>query len=302
MSFVQAHHPWALAHQQAAHPQWQQYPGTDGDTIQWTQKIDEGGAGEVWLGFWPRYRAYVVGKFLREAADLDARRGFAREVRILLRNIPGFVRVYRADANGPRPYYIMEYFVNGPLVRWAGSLNRDQLKQVALDASTYFATLHRAGIAHGDIKPQNLLLGNEGRLRVADPIGCGWGCTTLFAENRGGTPGYWAPEIPKGRPIAPAADVWSFGATIHHLATGIRPIDGTAFDLRAPILRMAPEIAEIVRTCCQVDPNARPAMSDISLLLQGQSWSTIRAERQWATLALLGLGATAAVVAALDHK
>jgi len=197
----------------------------------------------------------------------------------------------------------MEYFVNGPIVRWAGALNRAQLGQVALDASTYFAALHRAGIAHGDIKPPNLLLGDDGRVRVADPIGCGWGCTRLFAENRGGTPGYWAPEILQGHSIAPAADVWSLGATMHHLASGLQPMDGTSFDLRYPVFGIAPEIAEIVRACCQLDPSARPGMSDIALLLKGQSWSAIRAERQRATVtALLGVGAAAVFLAALDTK
>jgi len=301
MSFIQAHNPWVLA-QQGVHLPLQHHSGYDDNVIQWLQKLDEGGAGEVWLGFWPRYGVRVVGKYLRESADSDSRKGFAREVRILRRNFPGFVRVFLAGADAPRPYYVMEYFVNGPIGRWAGLLDRAQLGQVALDASTYFAALHRAGIAHGDIKPPNLLLGDDGRVRVADPIGCGWGCTRLFAANRGGTPGYWAPEILRGHAISAAADVWSFGATMHHLASGIHPIDGTDFDLRYPIFRIAPEIAAIVRACCQLDPGARPGMSDIALLLKGQSWSAIRAERQSASRkALLGAGVTAVLLMALSN-
>jgi serine/threonine protein kinase len=202
-------------------PAWrssgQQHPVFDDHSIQWIGKLGDGGSGEVWLGFWPRHGLHVVGKYLRESADSDARRGFAREVRILQRGFPGCVRVFSADAEAAIPYYVMEYIANGPIRKWAGALNRLQLLQIANDASTCITLLHRAGIAHGDVKPDNLLLGDDLRVLVADPIGCGWGCTRLFAENRGGTPGYWAPEIVQNHSIAPAADVWSFGATMHHL-------------------------------------------------------------------------------------
>jgi hypothetical protein len=90
---------------------------------------------------------------------------------------------------------------------------------------------------------------------------------------------------------------------MHHLASGIRPVDGTHFDLGYPIFGIAPELAEIVRACCQVDASARPAMSDIALLLKGQPWSAIRAEKQRAAfLALIGAGATAVLLAAIDTK
>ena len=300
MSIIQAEHPWVLAQQGIRRPA-QAYAGPDDNAIQWIEKLDEGGAGDVWLGFWPRYGVRVVGKYLRESADSAARKGFAREVRILQRNFTGFVRVFLAGPDAPRPYYVMEYFVNGPIVRWAGTLNRAQLALIALDASTYLAALHRAGIAHGDIKPPNLLLGDDRRVRVADPIGCGWGCTRLFAENRGGTPGYWAPEILRGHSISLAADVWSFGATMYHLACGVRPTDGVAFDLRYPIFSIAPEIGEIVRACCQQDPSARPGMADVALLLIGQPWSAIKAEKQAAAFkAFLGAGAAALFLAALE--
>jgi serine/threonine protein kinase len=300
MSYTEGQHPLALAYQ--AYTANQLRPEVGDNVIRWSQKLDEGGAGELWLGFWPRFGVNVVGKYLREKADPTARRGFAREIRILQRNFRGFVRLFAADSTAAAPYYIMEYFAGGSLVRWAGSLNRLQLGQIALDASTYLAALHAWGIAHGDLKPQNFLLGNDGRVRIADPIGCGWGCTQLFAENRGGTPGYWAPEILRGHSISPSADVWSLGASMYHLATGARPVDGTQFDFRYPICHTAPEIAEVVRACCQSNPDIRPSMNDIPLLLKGHAWATIRAGRQRALNSVLGLGGTALLLSAITSR
>jgi serine/threonine protein kinase len=52
----------------------------------------------------------------------------------------------------------------------------------------------------------------------------------LFAENRGGTPGYMAPEIMRGGAISPQADVYSYAATMSHLMTGRRPKNGDNLD------------------------------------------------------------------------
>jgi serine/threonine protein kinase len=269
--------------------------------VEWLRHLASGGAGDVWLGVWKNTGALVVGKSLRENANPDARRGFAREVRILLRNFPGMVRVFAADVSGPRPYYVMEFLPNGSLTAWAGRLNRDQLRLIVSDAAAYLASLHAAAIAHGDVKPDNMLLDQNGRLRISDPIGCGWGCTHLFAENRGGTPGYWAPEILRDAVISPAADVWSFGATVHHLATGVRPRDGVPFSLRAPIFFIAPELAEIVRACCNTDASKRATMGDIPALLSGGSWDRIHANREAWKFGLTA-GTVGLLLAALAKK
>jgi serine/threonine protein kinase len=159
------------------------------------------------------------------------------------------------------------------------------------DAAAALASLHGAWVSHGDVKPDNILIGDDGRIRMADPIGCGWGCTVLFKENQGGTPGYWAPEIAAGSTISYEGDAWSFGATIHQLATGTQPRDGTPFDMRYPIFSEAPELAEVVNACCQFQPNLRAKMIDIPRLLRGEKWSSVYSQRQRANGILLGVGA-----------
>lgn len=300
MSYVQAQHPLTLAYESFAAKHGAPFGATN--TIRWTQKLDEGGAGELWLGFWPRLGGFVVGKYLREKTDPTARKGFAREVRILARNFRGFVRMFLAEPNASSPFYIMEYLPGGSLVQWAGRLNRSQLGQIAVDTSAYLAALHAAGIAHGDVKPQNLLLGSDGRARISDPIGSGWGCTQLFSENRGGTPGYWAPEILAGASISSSADVWSFGAAMHHLATGLRPVDGRPFHYSYPVFDSAPEIAEVVRACCHPNPSMRPSMTDMPVILRGESWTAILGARQRAFNTVLGLGGTALLLSAFTRQ
>ena len=155
-----------------------------------------------------------------------------------------------------------------------------QLHAVAMEIATTLATLHATNIAHGDIKPDNILITHDGHLRVADPLGNGVGCTMLFSHNRGGTPGYWAPEVCAGAPISCPADVYSYGALLYELLTGRKPKDGQKFDPVSEGYVNAPIVVQVIVACCCNIPAARPTMEEVLRILRGEQWADIQAERK----------------------
>ncbi len=241
--------------------------------------LASGGNADVQLGQRSDTRAYVVVKYLREWHLDHARKGFAREVRILDQNLPGMVPILFSDVKAERPYYVMPYLAGGSLTKHAGRLSDQQLLAVANASARSLRALHARHIDHGDFKPDNILITDEGNLQLADPLGNGFGCTVLFAQNHGGTPGYWAPEIRARGPISQAGDAYSYGATLYHLLTGRKPVDGQRLDLLVRGLTGTPEIRETIAACCQPNPGNRPAMQEVLRLLAGAKWADLQAER-----------------------
>jgi tetratricopeptide (TPR) repeat protein/tRNA A-37 threonylcarbamoyl transferase component Bud32 len=145
---------------------------------------------------------------------------------------PNVVRVLDGDACAGTWYFVMEY-VDGIdlalLAQTARPIDWRQAVRLATDAARGLDAIHRAGLVHRDIKPSNLILGTDGRVRVAD-----LGVVRLvqahpeLAESadgeRPGTLGYAAPEILAGDDdVGCAADLYSLGATLYELLTGSLP-------------------------------------------------------------------------------
>jgi serine/threonine protein kinase len=239
-----------------------------------------GGNGDLYIGQRSDTCESVVVKFLREAHLPHSRKAFAREVRILARKLYGLVPLLRSDTATDQPFYVMPYMKGGSLSQHAGRLTNIQLEAVATDLAQTLANLHGANDLHGDFKPDNILLTEQGRLHVADPLGNGTLVTILFSENRGGTPGYMAPEIAAGGSISRAGDVYSYGATLYHLLTGRRPQDGQRPDPRSERFRNASNMCELIAVCCHPDPDARPTMQEVLRMLGGTVWADIQADRK----------------------
>src|SRR5882724_10304967 len=135
--------------------------------------LASGGNADVQLGQRSDTRAYVVVKYLREWHLDHARKGFAREVRILDQKLPGMIPILFSDVKTERPYYVMPYHAGGSLTKHAGRLSDQQLLAVANASARSLAALHARHIDHGDFKPDNILITDEGNLQLADPLGNG---------------------------------------------------------------------------------------------------------------------------------
>jgi len=125
------------------------------------------------------------------------------------------------------------------------------------------AEAHRRGLVHADLKPENVVIPRDGRVRVVD-----FGVAKLVggsAQAASGTPAYMAPERWHGVPPTGAIDVWAIGVMLHELITGRHPIGDAmllhlafAVDtLELPALPAEPW-ARLVRDCLALDPAARP--------------------------------------------
>lgn len=258
--------------------------------------LGSGGHGDVFVGRRRDTGEKVVVKYLRESHLADARRRFAREVRILGKKLRGLVPLLWADGKGDRPYYVMPFLEHGAITKYAGRLGPEQLHTVAHEMAAAISKLHSLSITHGDIKPDNTLVTDDGHLALSDPLGNGWGCTVIFSEEHGGTPGYWAPEIRNGAKISHEGDMYSFGASLHHLATGVVPTDEHAIDLSL-VPSSLPTIREIIAACVAPDPAARPSAQDVASLLKGEKWADIQRVRGYWKTGLTVAGLSLLVVA-----
>lgn len=250
-------------------------------TYRLMERID-GGRG----GFADVYRAVssdtgreVAVKMLRDYQDLDARRRFQREVRILrsLRH-SGIVSILDYNLELPQPFYVMPLMTGGCLTRWAGRLEPRVLRVLLLKLSSVLALLHSRGTLHRDVKPDNIFVDEKGNCAVGDfGLGNDPRCTMTFTLSNVGTPGYAAPELAEGWGAASAAsDIYSLGATVFHLQTGVHPTK--AGHLESWVLRRAvpPDLRRMVAWMMQRDPSKRPTATQVILSLKEVANDSVR--------------------------
>ncbi|XP_055823240.1 mitogen-activated protein kinase kinase kinase 18-like [Solanum dulcamara] len=123
----------------------------------------------------------------------------------------------------------MEYVQGGTLSelikKQGGSLNESMIKSYAQQILQGLDYLHSIGVVHCDVKGQNILIGQDGNIKIAD-LGCG----KLLGDEKNagnsgfsGTPAFMAPEVARGEEQLFPADIWAFGCTIIEMATGSVP-------------------------------------------------------------------------------
>jgi eukaryotic-like serine/threonine-protein kinase len=159
------------------------------------------------------------------ARDEELQRRFVREARLAARLAhPNVVRVFDVGEYDGRPFIAMEY-VDGEMLAEVnarrGPLPPAEAAGLAMQICAGLAAAHAAGLVHRDVKPQNLLLGNDGVLKLGD-FGIAVrheGTRLTTAGTVLGTAGYLAPEQARGEQVTAAADIYAVGAVLYELLT-----------------------------------------------------------------------------------
>ncbi|MEV0385630.1 serine/threonine-protein kinase [Nonomuraea sp. NPDC050643] len=219
----------------------------------------------------------VAVKALPRISDAAARRRMAAELD-LLRRVSGFctVQVLDADLTADPPHIVTEY-VPGPsldeLVRSAGPLRGEALERLAVATATALTAIHRAGVAHLDLTPRNVIIGPDGPRVVDFGLAHALNVPTPGSAVTG-TPAFMAPEQLAGQPPHTAADVFSWAATIAYAATGRHPFgDDTVQAVVYRVLHQEADLGTdtepdgflraILRACLAKDPASRPSAQDL---------------------------------------
>ncbi len=279
-------------------------PGDAIDRYVVVDKLGAGGMGAVYKAYDPHLGRLVAIKVLR--ADATSSAGTTRLLReaqaIAQLSHPNVVAVHDVGVDRDRLFIAMEFVEGAPLRTWLHESPRPlgDICEVFVQAARGLAHAHAEGIVHRDFKPDNVLVGSDGRVRVAD-----FGLARMFGREdddaiadggaRGddvaialsepltqagvvmGTPPYMAPEQHQpGAPVDARADQWAFCATLYEAIAGYRPFGGNdrdaiAFNITSGNLRpLRPDVRaprwlrDLIRCGLAVAPADRfGSMADI---------------------------------------
>ena len=190
--------------------------------------LGQGAMGRVFLAHDAVLARPVAVKFIAAVEpDAASRQRFLLEARATARlQHPNVVAIYRVGELDHKPYIVTEFVRGEPLDKIPLPLPLDRVLGLGIDLARGLAAAHRRGVIHGDIKPANAMVAEDGTGKLLD-----FGLATLAdaapaggkARAIHGTPDYMAPELWRGQPADRRSDVYAFGAVLYHLLTGQTP-------------------------------------------------------------------------------
>jgi serine/threonine-protein kinase len=196
--------------------------------------IATGGMSSVYHGLDLRLDRPVACKVMdsRYAGDQQFLVRFQREARAVARlKDPGLVAVYDQGIDGQHPFLVMELIEGGTLrelLRERGPMPPHAVAAVLTPILGGLAAAHRAGLVHRDVKPENVLISDDGEVKIAD-----FGLVRAVAEAKItstsvilGTAAYLSPEQVGTGDASPRSDVYGVGILAYELLTGVTPFTG----------------------------------------------------------------------------
>ena len=253
--------------------------------------LGKGGMGEVFVAEDTKLHRKVALKVLPAlmAADPERRQRFEREAQAVAAiNHPNIVTIHSVEEAEGVPFLTMELLEGKSLseILAQGALPTEALLRIAIAISDAIAAAHTRGITHRDLKPGNVMVSPDGRVKVLDfglaklreaqlaenaedvtrmPV------TDLTGEGRIiGTVAYMSPEQAEGKPVDPRSDIFSLGVMLHEMATGEKPFKGdTNVSVISAILKdtpssitdlnpsLPPGLARVIKRALAKDPSRR---------------------------------------------
>jgi serine/threonine protein kinase len=251
------------------------------------ERIGAGSMGTVWLATDQLLgRAVAVKQLLLQPGspgfDIqgyeEAKQRILREGRLAARlQHPHTISVFDVVLHGDAPWLVMEYLPSrtfGALLDAEGPIDPLWAAGIGTQIADGLAAAHAAGIVHRDIKPGNVLIGADGKVKITD-FGVSRAVDDVQLTRTGmiaGTPAFLAPEIARGRTPTSAADVFALGSTLYAAVEGLPPfgLDDNAYALLyavgegkvTPPAKAGPLVEPLMRML-RKEPTERPSAAEV---------------------------------------
>ncbi|MFL6145802.1 MAG: serine/threonine-protein kinase [Labedaea sp.] len=250
--------------------------------------LGQGSMGTVWEAYDELLHRPVAVKEVRalpgipEAAADELRERTLREARaIAVVSHPNVITLHDVAREHGEPFVVMEYLPArslADLLREFGPLDVPKAATVGYAVAAGLAAAHQAGITHRDVKPGNVLVTEDGRVKLTD-FGIARNMSELTMTGTGitlGSPAYIAPEVAAGREVTSAADLWGLGATLFAAVEGRAPYDpdgpvletlSAVVNGEVPAPSSAGPLADAITALMVKDPAGRASTEEICRLL-----------------------------------
>lgn len=258
-------------------------PGRQIGQFRIERELGRGAMGVVYLAQDTKLGRTVAIKSLSSEVTENptVRMRFSREARILASlNHAGIAAIYEELEHGEGlGYLVLEYVPGRTLAERIaeGKLELTETLSIALQIAEAMAAAHECDVIHRDLKPGNIKITSDDKVKVLDfgiakPVKTevsGESSTVTQPGGCIGTPAYMSPEQARGKPIDKRCDIWAFGCILYEMLTGIVPFEGeTISDTMANVLQKEPDwqvlpqniqtcICTLLRRCLEKDPRRR---------------------------------------------